>query len=661
MPKVQLNLKGPPFPRGLTLKDIRSNPRVCNTCYNLSPGTAAAFFPSDTLATRDLDMMEENISAAESLGIMESKPTWITGCTRTDYIAYEARAPLSDIIQGVHRDCPSCILLEAAITNLYSDALCLKNPKDLMVYIFFCLGRVVRVDIYDEPPIQENDSDDDMFPVGYIIGADYALGVRAGKELLGPIELYTLPGQPSPWPTIGCSIPYDRRESSRREENPRTSRESKIISVVSHVLPNPASEPGFRLVKEWLKRCVADHTDCREADLRVKHNRLPKRVIQVGSWDNSEIRLCENDGGNEQQNSVPDEPYLSLSHCWGDSSNLPMLTKDTLEEKKKNIQWDSIPRTFRDAIVLTRGIGIHYIWIDSLCIIQDDPDDWKNEASKMASIYEGALMVLSATASTNSDGGCFHDREPPVVLQVALESEPPSTIFARRVLPHRAFRSGFMEYQQTNGIKDPLLSEGVPLFSRAWCFQERLLGTRTLQFLSQEMVFDCLESTNCECGGLSNYTEESTKTMRKSIKHGIPAEIISRWWRGSHLEPDQYIAPSSAQLFDDVFNETWRGLVESYSQKNITYSSDTLPALSGLANRWSRITGKDYLCGLWTDGLLPGLLWYAGNSISSTGVDRRESIDKRFARDKDTYIAPTWSWASTRRPVAWPPRDFVEL
>ncbi|KAJ3579996.1 hypothetical protein NPX13_g567 [Xylaria arbuscula] len=469
-----------------------------------------------------------------------------------------------------------------------------------MVYIFFCLGRVVRVDIYDEPPIHENDSDDDMFPVGHIIGADYALGVRAGKELLGPIELYTLPGQPSPWPTIGCSMPYDHRESSRREagrreasrrqSGRRESSESEIISVASYVLPNPASEPGFRLVKEWLKRCVAGHTDCREADLR-----------RYGS--------ARTMAATEQQNSVPDGPYLALSHCWGDSSNLPMLTKGTLEEKKKNIQWDSIPRTFRDAIVLTRGIGIHYIWIDSLCIIQDDPDDWKNEASKMASIYEGALMALSATASTNSDGGCFHDREPPV-LQVALESEPPSTIFARRVLPHRAFRS---------------------------------------------------ESTNCECGALSNYTEESTKTMRKSIKHGIPAEIISRWWRGSHLEPGQYIAPSSAQLFDDVFNETWRGLVESYSQKNITYSSDTLPALSGLANRWSRMTGKDYLCGLWTDGPLPGLLWYAGNSTSSTGVDRRESIDKRFARDKDTYIAPTWSWASTRRPVAWPPRDFVEL
>ncbi|GAP89901.2 putative protein TOL [Rosellinia necatrix] len=337
-----------------------------------------------------------------------------------------------------------------------------------------------------------------------------------------------------------------------------------------------------------------------------------------------------------------------------------MLTRDTLEQKKKNIQWDTLSRTFRDAVVLTRGIGVQYIWIDSLCIIQDDPDDWKNEAANMASIYEGALMVLSATASTNGETGCFHDREPPVVLQVALDSGSPFTIFARRVLPHLAFRSGFIEYQWKSGMKDSLLSDGVPLFSRAWCFQERLLGTRTLHFLRQEMVFDCLESTNCECGALFDYSEESTRTMRKSIKHGISTERISRFRRGK-LSPDQWIAPSCAQLSDDIFNETWRRLVEGYSRKNITYLSDVLPALSGLAYRWSSITGTDYLCGLWTDGLLPGLMWYAGSKTSSTGIDVNAAVDKRPAKHKDTYVAPSWSWASTWRPVAWPLRDFVEL
>ena len=100
---------------------------------------------------------------------------------------------------------------------------------------------------------------------------------------------------------------------------------------------------------------------------------------------------------------------MTLSHCWGTSRRL-MATKETLKDLQGGVAVSSLPETFRDAIVITRRLGIRYLWIDYLCIIQDDPQDWEREASKMADVYRNSYLTISAAASADSSSGCFPAR-----------------------------------------------------------------------------------------------------------------------------------------------------------------------------------------------------------------------------------------------------------
>ena len=101
--------------------------------------------------------------------------------------------------------------------------------------------------------------------------------------------------------------------------------------------------------------------------------------------------------------------YTTLSHCWG-KKRIVTTTKATLGQRKLEVQWPRLSRTFQDAINITRALGIRYIWIDSLCIIQDDKEDWERESAKMAEIYSCSYLNLAATGSADGDGGCFFNR-----------------------------------------------------------------------------------------------------------------------------------------------------------------------------------------------------------------------------------------------------------
>jgi hypothetical protein len=298
-------------------------------------------------------------------------------------------------------------------------------------------------------------------------------------------------------------------------ERPYHNRDPLQGGIVRHIIPNPNSESCFALVKHWLKTCTERHLACSEADSNTSHT-LPKRAIQVGLSDNATIRLFEHN----DFFSVHDPPYLALSHCWGQSQHLT-LTKATLAERKLNIAWESLPRTFQDAILVTRGIGVEFLWIDSLCIIQDDVADWEAEAAKMASIYDGAYMVLSATASSDGDGGCLFAREPYIEVKGVDHDGAPFGLFARRQCPHDVFNwEEDLDEGQLDNYRINQANINYPLFTRAWCFQERLLATRTLHFTKYEMVFDCLAAVECECGALSTFPSAALRPSRNLVKSG---------------------------------------------------------------------------------------------------------------------------------------------
>lgn len=169
-----------------------------------------------------------------------------------------------------------------------------------------------------------------------------------------------------------------------------------------------ASDHSFSTAQSWIQDCVANHKLCGPDE----PSPLPTRILHLGettnetaegNGDDLQIRLIE-------PSSDQRERYISLSHSWGCEQPL-ITTTATLEQHKTGIPLSQLPATFRDAVLICRKLGIHYLWIDSLCIIQDSDVDWQQEASRMASVYRNSYLTVYATASSSPSSGIFRSKQ----------------------------------------------------------------------------------------------------------------------------------------------------------------------------------------------------------------------------------------------------------
>ena len=254
---------------------------------------------------------------------------------------------------------------------------------------------------------------------------------------------------------------------------------------ISNMLCGNGSEEAYIRASDWISYCLENHEDC-----QVREAPLPTRVLDLdaGLPDHA-IRLLETDQRNAH--------YVCLSHCWGKNQACAQpsrrrTTKANLERNKESIPLAYLPKTFRQAIQFTRKLGIQYLWIDSLCIIQDSHQDWQHEAALMGSIYENAFITIAATAASNDDEGFL--RGPPshyraYQLRCKTTEGTMEDIHVRRHLVH--FKSDWARDQ--------------PLLSRAWCFQERLLSPRVLHFAPDELWWECRTCVNVNVGKRTNF------------------------------------------------------------------------------------------------------------------------------------------------------------
>lgn len=308
--------------------------------------------------------------------------------------------------------------------------------------------------------------------------------------------------------------------------------------------------------------------------------------------------------------------YIALSHRWGMS--LIKTTLATYDSRRRGFNWEDLPRVFQDAIIITRRLGLQYIWIDSLCIIQDDIQDWQEQSGQMASIYAGSFVTIAATSSDGSDSTCLslnnRSKDP-----VPLSSHQ---LFAREQIKH--------EHMFNSRTSDP----AYPLFNRAWCFQERLLATRTIHYTKDEIVFECRTGYQCECGGIWKGNDEAVSGCLKLAY----AQVLNESRKSG--KGDRYLGRT---LSSSCNKETllWFRVLDDYTTKQMTFNRDTLPALSGVADRMPTDLMGDCLAGLWQNDLLYGLLWRSEERIECS----------RYR----TYIAPSFSWASRSGPISFPP------
>jgi hypothetical protein len=351
----------------------------------------------------------------------------------------------------------------------------------------------------------------------------------------------------------------------------------------------------------WLRHCALDHPQCGPCESQ----KLPSRVLNIKK---DPIFLYET------KNELA--RYACISHCWGPPSDSPMLRtlKTTIARHKEEVPWQLLPRSFQDAISFARRLGLAWIWIDSLCIIQDDPLDWKKEAAQMASIYQNAYVTLGATKSSHSNGGLFNRKGERIQdsikspLKLVVNGHK-AAIYAGAYMDHVTQYPRPMEHTE----KSPF-----PLLERAWVYQERLLSPRFLHFAPYELNWECRESFKCECGGTVNYASDPKTKIRSQLSaYRVGSEEVDRL-------------------------SLWRWLVGEYSRLSITYGKDVFPALAGLAQRWNLHGTDQYLAGLWRSSFVHDLLWKT--------EDWRVEAERPFP-----WRAPTWSCASVfHAPISYP-------
>jgi hypothetical protein len=369
------------------------------------------------------------------------------------------------------------------------------------------------------------------------------------------------------------------------------------------VLPN-----GISWVNSVLQTCITKHKSCPS----TRKTLLPKRLLSFRRLPSKEIsvRIQENQGGEGK--------YNALSYCWG-SSQTCTTTLQTIGAYKQDIPWTLLPLTFRDAILFSLELGIELLWIDALCIVQDDTKDWEIESAKMADIYQNAFITLAATVSSSGSEGCFSMHHKPVreyKLNPGISQLEASSLLVRERVKHWTVPPTKMTAQS------------YPLLSRGWAFQEGYLSSRALHFSSQELVWECREEVLCECGGISSASKQHDRLLlpnKTDLNHH--ALSISNVERG--------ILKGELKTMADQ----WHSIVERYSALKLTQETDRLPALSGLAMRASSYLGK-YLCGLWHDTFIDDLLW------------RVPMLDHGSGRSAN-YIGPSWSWASVNGSVKY--------
>ncbi|KAL8889352.1 MAG: hypothetical protein Q9192_006032, partial [Flavoplaca navasiana] len=354
--------------------------------------------------------------------------------------------------------------------------------------------------------------------------------------------------------------------------------------------------------------------------MSVPQNELPTRLIDVGSLSKpTSCRLCVPRRGFDRYE------YLTLSHVWGGASILK-LTISTFESMLHEIDINDLPLTFQDAIIITRNLGYHYLWIDSLCIVQDDPDDWAFESSTMSRVYSNSTLTIAALWGNDSHSGCFVERNPLVTEDCRIGRWNHGNVVVR---------SGDQKRAQTLGFVKP-----APLLNRAWVLQERYLSPRTLFYGPWGLYWECGERAKKESKSENTleWQENKLKIRFRSMKE---TELISRktspqgrLWRHirkSSLDIANNNAPQHTRLERNYY--LWTELRDEYWSSNLTYHSDTLVAISGVTDVIEQKTGLHFVFGLCKEFLCSELLWEVENA--------NETVR--------STLGPTWSWASVEK------------
>ncbi|KAI0544506.1 heterokaryon incompatibility protein-domain-containing protein [Xylaria curta] len=432
----------------------------------------------------------------------------------------------------------------------------------------------------------------------------------------------------------------------------KVSRVSSIQHIPKRpeVSSQPLSERAFTFIRTCLENCVQKHNVCQQGS-----SRPPKRLIHIEETGKASVKVVETSLDFR-------EPYVALSYCWGKGVCLK-TTKSNILDMMIDIGRAKLPSVISDAIQITSVLGFKYIWIDSLCIIQDDLRDWEEESARMCSIYEGAHLTIAASSaeSANIPLTQCHRRYEPTTFLCCQNTDKNETSNIVRLAAREECEYGF---HNEDAARRP---DREPLHDRGWTLQEAILSTRVVFYTPTELQWQCLAVQTCEC------------QIPPPTKPGV---ITTR----AHMRG----RPGRPRQLHEIFT-IWDQIVETYTERLLTNPDDKLPALSGLAQlvckNISIALGADnpdfingtplprqlgYIAGLWRDDLVRGMLWSPlqmavqlpsrpldTTSTTSITGDNNVLDGTLLSIERSSYYrAPSFSWASVDGPVTYRSRNW---
>jgi len=381
--------------------------------------------------------------------------------------------------------------------------------------------------------------------------------------------------------------------------------------------PSTGHESVARLAKTWFESCRNSHVACEKVYPNRDPTWYPKRLIATGRDDGS-IRLLDT------TSEKPNGPYATLSHCWGENPSFLTLTATNIEDFHKSIPLDKLPKSFSDVITTCNRMGLSYLWIDSLCIIQSgegSKEDWLFHAKEMHFVYLNCALNIAIDHAKNPNVGAFVERNP-------ARLQPCSVLSLYLDDLHRSFEPTYLrgERQPVQAItNNPVpvynlhtradlyaeIRDSMPLSKRGWVLQEGLLSPRKLHFLPDRISWQC-----DECRDLNEHEHtrygQGYQSLLSRKEDEIQINLCSEWIKREPIW-------------------SWWKLVHIYTKKHFSNADDDkLVALGALAAQFEPFRGTGYAAGTFCSNNPPALLW-------SCIADKRPT---------GRYRAPSWSWAS---------------
>ena len=400
------------------------------------------------------------------------------------------------------------------------------------------------------------------------------------------------------------------------------------VQVKRRIAVDPLSPDTTSSVSQWLGECETNSDSKHLVCSMSEQPFIPSRLVEVDVLESQvRLRLVRKDDVLHHDPSR----YVALSYCWGGPQE-KQLTTANLAAYQIEMPWYELPKTLQDAAVATHSLGFRYVWIDSMCILQDDAHDKSIEISQMTQVYTHASLTIMAERGSTAAAGFLHGRSFPSGTSLLRFQAEDGTCGVVTLIQDSATRS----------------EDNKSLSTRGWTMQEYLLSCRSLAFGTWHTKWSCRSDRTLHVDGFEPLSE---------------SDLLDPFGFGNHLTNDRWEVIDNVRLGDalmfisvnpgrehdipsiwQIYN-LWDGLVQEYSRRSLSDNKDRVLAISGLAERFSTFLSArgGYVAGNWEEQFPQALLWWVAHTHWRHSGSREE-------RPTD-YQGPSWSWVSINEAV----------